>query len=442
MMPPPSTTMLLPSPSTANLLFFSNSNGKFPKSGAVNSLPTPTKSSSSSSTKRHNPTTLSTQKQAKQPDNFKMTTLLNHLDKDENFDSAERILNQLLENGSTCSPPDVTVFTTLVDCFCKRGQLQKAFQVIDVMAKVGLKPSIQTYNCLIKGLCYVGKVEHAFQLLEDIKKMGNTVPDIYTYTVMMHGFCKVGRSDEAMELLDEALEKGLKPNVVSFNALFHGYNVQGRPLDGMKLLHKIKSKGFTPDHICYSTLLRGLLLCKKIPAAAMVYDEMVAYGYEADEGLMNNLLRGLCKRRHLGDENGLLGSALQVFEEMTKSGFAVDRRACNLLIESACQFGKVEDALVNLNRMVKLGYMPTVDTMNVVMRALCLKGEANKATGVMVLMFENHIMPPRLSYELLIDELIQQHEYLGAYCVYGAALIRGVAPRYERECEIVQVLIQ
>ncbi|CAN1820715.1 Pentatricopeptide repeat-containing protein At1g09900 [Linum perenne] len=334
-----------------------------------------------------------------------MTTLLNHLDKDENFDSAERILNQLLENGSTCSPPDVTVFTTLVDCFCKRGQLQKAFQVIDVMAKVGLKPSIQTYNCLIKGLCYVGKVEHAFQLLEDIKKMGNTVPDIYTYTVMMHGFCKVGRSDEAMELLDEALEKGLKPNVVSFNALFHGYNVQGRPLDGMKLLHKIKSKGFTPDHICYSTLLRGLL-------------------------------------RHLGDENGLLGSALQVFEEMTKSGFAVDRRACNLLIESACQFGKVEDALVNLNRMVKLGYMPTVDTMNVVMRALCLKGEANKATGVMVLMFENHIMPPRLSYELLIDELIQQHEYLGAYCVYGAALIRGVAPRYERECEIVQVLIQ
>ncbi|CAN0879551.1 Putative pentatricopeptide repeat-containing protein At1g09680 [Linum grandiflorum] len=434
MMPPPPSTLLHSPPPILPLRNNYNRRRiappKFPTTGAVNSLPTtPIKPSSSSnpSTRRHNSTTLSSQRLLGRT----LTTLL----KDSDSDSAETILNQLVENGYTCSPPDVTVFTALVDCFCKRGKLQKAYQVVELMAKFELNPSIQTYNCLIKGLCYVGRVEQAFQLLADIKKTGDpaVVPDIYTYTVMMDGFCKVGRSDEAMELLDEAMEKGLKPNPVSFNALFHGYNVEGRPLEGMKLLRRIKTKGFEVDCVCYSTLLRGLLIWKEIRGAAVVYGEMVDDGCEADEGLMNNLLRGLCKGKQVGVENGLLEVARRVFDEMTQRGFAMDRRACDAFIRRLCRVGKGEDAVVMLNRMVKLGYDVREETMEVVLRALCLEGEATMAARFLVLMFEKRVMPSRLSYEALIDELNRQRRHLEARCVYGAAVVRGVAPRYMRE---------
>ncbi|CAI0423792.1 unnamed protein product [Linum tenue] len=284
----------------------------------------------------------------------------------------------MLDSG--CAPPEVTVFTTLIHCFCQRGKLQKAFRALEMMERVGRKPSVQTYNCLLKGLCYVGRVEEAFELLQDIKKMSTVLPDMYTYTVMMDGFCRVGRSDEAMELMNEALGMELQPTAVSFNALFHGYNKEGRPLKGIKLLQQMEQRGLSPDYVCYSTLLR------------------VAH---------------------------------QVFEKMKKRGFTIDCRAYNVVIEVLCRLNKVDDALVSLREMINLGSTPRVITLNILIRTLCERGEANKAVGILVLMLENHIQLPRLSYDSLIDELNRQCMYFGASSVYSSALVRGVVPQNE-----------
>ncbi|CAI0423791.1 unnamed protein product [Linum tenue] len=363
-----------------------------------------------------------------EPDSSTFSAMIECHCKRNDVEEAERVLNQMLDSG--CAPPEVTVFTTLIHCFCQRGKLQKAFRALEMMERVGRKPSVQTYNCLLKGLCYVGRVEEAFELLQDIKKMSTVLPDMYTYTVMMDGFCRVGRSDEAMELMNEALGMELQPTAVSFNALFHGYNKEGRPLKGIKLLQQMEQRGLSPDYVCYSTLLRGLLLWRQIPAAARIYEQMVGCGYEADEGLMNNLLRGLCNRRTLADD-GLFQVAHQVFEKMKKRGFTIDCRAYNVVIEVLCRLNKVDDALVSLREMINLGSTPRVITLNILIRTLCERGEANKAVGILVLMLENHIQLPRLSYDSLIDELNRQCMYFGASSVYSSALVRGVVPQNE-----------
>lgn len=85
---------------------------------------------------------------------------------------------------------------------------------------------------------------------------------------------------------------------------------------------------------------------------------------------------------------------------------------------------KVDDALVNLHEMIRLGYI------SVVIRALYVEGKVEKAFLVLILIHENHKILTRISYDLLINELNRQRRYLGACNVYSAALVKVLNSNY------------
>ena len=338
---------------------------------------------------------------------------------------AKKVLDLMTETGFQ---PNVATFTELINSFCKRGRLQKAYEVFGIMDKVGCDPTINTYNCLLKGLCYVGRVEEAYELLMNIKKSSKK-PDIYTYTAVMDGFCKVGRSNEALELLEEALQMGIKPNAVTFNTLFNGYFKEGRPLEGLDLLKQMKGRdsNYRPDYISYCTLLHGLLKWGETRAALMIYKEMVGIGFEVDERMMNTLLRQLCRRSR--KEKDLLKEAYQVFDKMTNSSVSVVHPATHeLVVEAFCLGKEMDKAVMNLGEMIRLGYSPKSFTFNYVIRVLCGEGKLEAALWVLVVLYGGSRMPNEFGFSILINEFNRQGKIWAACVVYGAALKRGVVP--------------
>lgn len=329
--------------------------------------------------------------------------------------------------------PNVATFTTLINSFCKKGRIHKAYEAFEIMDRIGCEPTINTYNCLLKGLCYVGKVEEAYDLLTKKLRKSCQKPDIYSYTAVMNGLCKVGRSDEASDLLDEAVKIGLSPNVVTYNTLFNGYFKEGRPLDGIVLLKRMKEGRCSPDSVSYSTLLHGLLKWREIRAALRVYEEMVEIGFGVDERLMNTLLRGLCRRAR--QEKRCLKDAYELFEKMKSADCEICPRAHNMVIEAFCSGKEVRKALLNLREMIRIGTAPNSITFNNVIRALCGEGKLDEALSLLDhLMQSDHRLPTSFSFDILIDELNQHGRLIGACSVYGVALKRGVMPRRKPKC--------
>ncbi|KAH7843689.1 hypothetical protein Vadar_019632 [Vaccinium darrowii] len=335
------------------------------------------------------------------PNCWTYTIMIKLYCKKNELSEAKRVVDHMLDNGFQ---PNVATFTDLISAFCRGGRVGKALEVLGIMRRIGIEPTIQTYNCLLKGLCYVGKVEKAYELLMNLKKYSQK-PDIYTYTVVMDGFCKVGRSDEAYELLVEALEMGLTPNVVTFNTLFTGYCKEGRPMEGIDLLKQMKERDCVPDYISYNTLLFGLLKWAKIHAAVRVYKEMVGIGFRVDERMMNTLLRRLCRGSRR--EGELLKDAYEVFEKMANWEFVVYDFTYDLVIEAFCRGRDADSALVNLHKMVGLGYNPKMVTFDNVVRALCVEGKVEEASSVLV-MYSGRGFPSRVTFDILIDELNRQ----------------------------------
>lgn len=331
--------------------------------------------------------------------------------------------------------PNVAIFTDLINCLSKRGRMQKALEVFQVMASVKCEPTTHTYNCLLKGLCYVGRIEEAYKMLMNMKKSSSIKPDIYTYTSVMNGFCKVGRSDEALELLDEAVGMGLVPNVVTYNTLLNGYFKEGRPLEGIGLLNKMKMRNCVPDYISYSTLLHGLLKWSKIHAASGIYKEMVSVGFQVEERMMNTLLRGLCRRSRT--ERELLSNAYEVFDRMKTGGYVIYPCACELAIEALCMGKQIDKALATLSEMIKSGHSPRMITVNNVIRPLCVQGNLVEALQILVLMHEESTMAIEFPFDILMDECNRQGIYMCSCTIYGAALKRGVVPqRKPRDCQL------
>ncbi|KAL0929028.1 hypothetical protein M5K25_000967 [Dendrobium thyrsiflorum] len=357
------------------------------------------------------------------PDSRSFSTMIQCFCKKNDPEKAIEVLDVMLQKEMH---PNSYTFTGLISCLCKKGRLKKAYEVFDIMGRVGCEPTLRNYNSLIYGLCYVGKVEEALQLLNKLKKFKEG-PDIYSFIFVMDGFCKVGRTDDAKELLEGALKLGL--TFATHNCLINGYCKEGRPLKSLHLLKEMEGYNFMPDFISYNTLLLGLLKHGEIHAALWTFRKMREAGFQADDHAMNKLIRDLCRKSMINGEE--LKEAKELFEEIKDKDFGLSPYTYCLLIQALAEGGEIDTAMSYLKEMIQDGLVPRVMTYNVVLRILCGDGRVDEALGVLGLMISRDIMPSKFSLSILIDEFNRQGRLLEAAGVYCVAIKQGLASHHK-----------
>ncbi|KAK8928552.1 hypothetical protein KSP39_PZI017658 [Platanthera zijinensis] len=354
------------------------------------------------------------------PDSWTLSTMIECFAKKNDPEKAMEVFDAMLLMG-LC--PDAYTFTGLIRCLGKRGRLNQIYKVFEIMDGIGCERGVRNYNSLIYGLCYVGKIEEALQLLDKMKKFVKG-PDIYTFTFVMNGLCKVGRTNEAKKLLKEALKLDLTPTNVTYNCLFNGYCREGRPLEALHLLKQREGKHFQPDIVTYTTLLQGLLKCGEIRAALTTYNKMIRADFLVDDRSVNTLIRGLCRESKINGKH--FEEAKKLFDEITvKKGNEPSPYTYCLMVQTLAERGEIDAAMCYLKDMIN----PRIMTYNVVLRILCRKGMVNDALGVLVNMIERETMPSKFSLSILICEFKRQGRLLSSSAVYSVAIKRGVVPR-------------
>lgn len=71
-----------------------------------------------------------------------------------------------------------------------------------------------TYNALIDGFCKKGMVDTAFEMF-DMMESKNCRPNVRTYNELISGFCEGKNVHKA--LLSKMLEEKISPDLVTFN---------------------------------------------------------------------------------------------------------------------------------------------------------------------------------------------------------------------------------
>ena len=86
------------------------------------------------------------------------------------------------ENGFS---PDCVTHNTLINGYCKAGNMGEAFRMMDEMGRKGLKIDIVTLNTILHTLCGEKKLAEAYKLLNSATRRGYIIDEVSYGTLMM-----------------------------------------------------------------------------------------------------------------------------------------------------------------------------------------------------------------------------------------------------------------
>ncbi|KNA16143.1 hypothetical protein SOVF_091790 [Spinacia oleracea] len=109
--------------------------------------------------------------------------------------------------------PSTSTYNTLIGMFCRNGQEEMAFNILDDMEKAALcKPDLQTFYPLLKACFRLGMLDSCLsKLLDDMAIKHHLSLDDSTYSLLIHGLCRVDKCEWAFRVFEEMVGKDVTP---------------------------------------------------------------------------------------------------------------------------------------------------------------------------------------------------------------------------------------
>nr|XP_043621044.1 pentatricopeptide repeat-containing protein At2g17525, mitochondrial [Erigeron canadensis] len=324
------------------------------------------------------------------------------------FDSVHQLFDEM--PSSIGSPPNEDIFITYVNGLGKARMFKQVINVVDLVSKFKLTPTLKIYNAvldvlvkedidiargfyrkkmmgcgdmftfgiLMKGLCLTNRVSDAFKLLQTIKKKGMT-PNTVIYNTLLHALCKNGKLGlgRARSLMNEIVD----PNSVTFNILITAYCKQDNLVQALVMLEKCFRVGFVPDVITVTKVMEILCNKDRPMEAHAVLQRMEKNGGKIDVVAYNTLIKGLCKMKKPK-------AARRFLKEMELKGCLPNIDTYNSLISGFCELGLLDTALDMFDEMKTAGISWTFTTYDILIHGLCSRGRVEDGYKILELMEE------------------------------------------------------
>ncbi|KAL7594001.1 hypothetical protein Lser_V15G31980 [Lactuca serriola] len=338
------------------------------------------------------------------------------------FDTIHQLLDEM--PSSIGSPPDDTVFITIIRGLGNARMVRQVINVLDLVSRFKEKPTLKIYNSILdvlvkedidiargfyrhkmmacgvkgdmytfgiltKGLCMTNRISDAFKLLQFMKK-NSIPPNTVIYNTLLHALCKNGKLGvgRARSLMKEIVD----PNSVTFNILITAYCKQDNIIQALVMLEKCFNLGFVPDVITITKIME--LLCNKNRAmeAVEVLERVEKKGGKIDVVAYNTLVKGFCKVKKPK-------AAHRFLKEMELKGILPNADTYNSLIYGFCELGLFDSALDMFHEMKRVGVIWNFDTFDILIRGFCSKGRVEDGYKILEVMEDsksgslNHISP-------------------------------------------------
>ncbi|KAF5185073.1 Pentatricopeptide repeat-containing protein [Thalictrum thalictroides] len=181
----------------------------------------------------------------------------------------------------------VTYYNTLIDGYCKVGDLEKAVSGLwsvnnklpeaeillrDIGGR-GISANGQIYNMLVDAFCKANKISGTFWMFNKMKQAGFS-PTLVTYNSLINGLCEEGSVSKDEELAQALPSKGLNLDVITYNSIISGISEKGDILKVKELYQEMLMKNLSLDRVIYNALVRCHAREGNVPQAIQHFFEI------------------------------------------------------------------------------------------------------------------------------------------------------------------------
>ncbi|CBI24516.3 unnamed protein product, partial [Vitis vinifera] len=281
-----------------------------------------------------------------QPSSHSYTAVISGLVKENMIDKGCSYLSDMLKDGFV---PNTVLYTSLINQFLRKGELEFAFRLVDLMDRNQIECDMITCIALVSGVSrnitpvrrrwyhvksgsarvreillhllhqsFViprennlsfprgspRKIKYfALNLMQKIKG-SSFMPNLYLYNGIISGFCRANMIQDAYNHFELMQTEGVCPNQVTFTILINGHTRFGEIDHAIGLFNKMNADGLAPDGITYNALIKGLCKAGRLLDALSVSHTMHKRGLFPNKSSYEKLLKCLCAS-HLGKYLGV-----------------------------------------------------------------------------------------------------------------------------------------
>lgn len=247
-----------------------------------------------------------------------------------------------------------------------------------------MKPSVQHFSAVINALVGRNDIKGANEWLKRMIEQG-IEPDIAVYNTILKGLCQRGEVTSMEVFMDQMRQAGHPPNLHSYTTLLKILARRRDVLAAEALFKRMLRENIFPDRVAVTTLMNAHVEAGSWKGVIRVFDYLQAspvkdhvLGIE----VFNTLLKAYV----------LIGSPLEVVLKMSRrlelSGMKPTNRTFALLVQAACQSGRIDVATRLLEEMElrvessTSNIRVTVEVLTIIMNAYFRIGERLKAREV------------------------------------------------------------
>lgn len=355
-------------------------------------------------------------------DKYTMTPVLKAYCNAGKFERAVLVFEEIFEKGWA----DEYAFTILLVSFCKWGEVDKTWELLERMESMKMKLNERTFCILIHGFVKEGKTYKALALFGKMKDSGFR-GDLALYSALIGGLCEVGELGKALDLYTEMKGNKILPDVQLVSKMVSAFcgggdfmtaqqllEADGEDMDAdsLVLLHNAVLEGLVNhgDVEGAHSLVRMMMGPRvpeieqnssteavetdSIPGAPFSFEKMVRPNADS----FGIVVCGLCKAQKLE-------MAIQLTNDMSAGGYAGTLLMYNNLICELCNVNRLDESLELLRKMPDFGLEPTQFTYNSVFGCLCKREDAHAAADFLKVMRECGHVPWIKHCTLLVQQL-------------------------------------
>lgn len=291
---------------------------------------------------------------------------------------------------------DKTMYTFLVHEYCKNRRMKMAMRVFFRMLKTGCEPDQYIYNNLIYGFMKLSLFDKGWIIHNKMIEWG-IKPDVVTYQIMMSQYCRGEKFDYAMMLFDNMINSNLAPNVHCYTVLISALYKQNKMEKVYELYKNMVEKGVIPDHLLFFKLMK-IFPAGKLELAFTVLQALAKNGC----GFDSTMVPVSCSHNPTFD---LEQEIELLLERIVQKNISLANVAYGIFVSVLCEEGKIDKALLCLNKMDDAGWRPFPFCYNSVIKCLCRLGHFEDANFVIDLMEDCGMFPNETTYLIIISEL-------------------------------------
>ncbi|KZV28813.1 pentatricopeptide repeat-containing protein mitochondrial [Dorcoceras hygrometricum] len=299
-------------------------------------------------------------------DDVLYTALVDWYVKRGSLEYARRLCDLMLENDVICSTSlitgymnqsrfedaedlfektiekDTVVYNTMIEGYSK--SIETAKKAVDMyldMQRLNFVPTISTYASIIGACSIMSSFETGQQVQGQLMKT-EFFKDIKVGSALIDMYCKCGRTDDARRIFDHMP----KTNVFSWTSMIDGYGKNGNPSDALELFDSMTRKcHIVPNHVTFLGALSACAHAGFVAKGREIFDSI-----ERKYSMKPTMEHYAC----LVDLLGRTGNLNQAFEFVMRMPEKPNSDVWGALLSSCRLHGDVDLAKIASNELFKL----------------------------------------------------------------------------------------